>query len=284
MVEGDKTRWIIWKIVVPLWKATLGRFIFVKYSPHGEVEAATMRFIRERTTIPVPRVWGVLTFQGLPYIFMSRLPGRDLWNPDIWQSLPESVNERILSQLRDYVGQLRELEPPSEPPLICSVLGGPVLDHRLSTTGPYGPYRDEAQFNSQRRQGYTVEQYAAYRNFPSEILSAVRRAHTIRHSIVFTHNDLHPGNILVEGDRVTGIVDWECAGWFPAHWEYVKALFLIHDPKDPWLKDVPKFIPAFEFEADVDINYIGWSRDWMGVVLEPDFNENVGFPVAESLI
>ncbi|KAJ3502387.1 hypothetical protein NLJ89_g8913 [Agrocybe chaxingu] len=243
-----------------------------------------MRFIRDRTTIPVPRVWGVLTFQGLPYLFMSRLPGRDLRFPEVLGSLSDSGKERVLYQLKGFMEQLRALEPPTKPPFICSVLGGPVLDHRLSTTGPYGPYRDEAQFNSQRRQGLTVEQYAVYSKFSPEVLDAVRRAHAIRHPIVFTHNDLHRGNILVEGDRVTGIVDWECAGWFPAHWEYIKALFLIYSPEDPWLKDIPKFIPAFELEADVDVNYVGWTRDWMGVVLEPDFDENVGFPVAESLI
>jgi len=44
---------------------------------------------------------------------------------------------------------------------------------------------------------------------------------------VFTHGDLHPGNIIVEQDeeggwKVAGIIDWERSGFYPAYWEAVK--------------------------------------------------------------
>lgn len=45
-------------------------------------------------------------------------------------------------------------------------------------------------------------------------------------SIVFTHADLHPSNILVStgrNPRVVSIVDWHQSGWYPAYWEYCKA-------------------------------------------------------------
>jgi len=39
---------------------------------------------------------------------------------------------------------------------------------------------------------------------------------------VFTHADLAPRNIIIDQStfEVTGILDWECAGWYPAYWEY----------------------------------------------------------------
>jgi thiamine kinase-like enzyme len=40
--------------------------------------------------------------------------------------------------------------------------------------------------------------------------------------IVFTHNDLSPRNIIVVGNRVKGLLDWEYAGWYPEYWEFVK--------------------------------------------------------------
>lgn len=43
--------------------------------------------------------------------------------------------------------------------------------------------------------------------------------------IVFTHGDPVPRNIIVDGDVVAGVIDWEQAGWYPEHWEYVKSLF-----------------------------------------------------------
>ncbi|OCT49045.1 Protein kinase-like protein [Cladophialophora carrionii] len=42
------------------------------------------------------------------------------------------------------------------------------------------------------------------------------------HKIVFTHGDLSPINIIVREGRVVGIVDWEYAGWYPEHWEFVQ--------------------------------------------------------------
>ena len=43
--------------------------------------------------------------------------------------------------------------------------------------------------------------------------------------LIFTHADLHPRNILIgEDGGITGIIDWETAGWYPRYWERVKAL------------------------------------------------------------
>ncbi|CRG82844.1 hypothetical protein PISL3812_00190 [Talaromyces islandicus] len=43
------------------------------------------------------------------------------------------------------------------------------------------------------------------------------------HDIVFTHSDFTPRNILVDGGRVTSIIDWDYASWYPEHWEYIQA-------------------------------------------------------------
>lgn len=42
--------------------------------------------------------------------------------------------------------------------------------------------------------------------------------------IVFTHDDLKPHNILVRGGQITGLLDWESAGWYPDYWEFTTAL------------------------------------------------------------
>ncbi|XTI94786.1 hypothetical protein V2W45_1473897 [Cenococcum geophilum] len=39
---------------------------------------------------------------------------------------------------------------------------------------------------------------------------------------VFTHADIAPRNIIVDQThRITGILDWEAAGWYPNYWEYI---------------------------------------------------------------
>lgn len=37
---------------------------------------------------------------------------------------------------------------------------------------------------------------------------------------LLTHGDLLPRNILVEGSKITGILDWETAGYYPEFWGY----------------------------------------------------------------
>ncbi|KIJ26497.1 hypothetical protein M422DRAFT_272420 [Sphaerobolus stellatus SS14] len=40
--------------------------------------------------------------------------------------------------------------------------------------------------------------------------------------ITLTHGDLLPCNIIVQGSEITGIIDWETAGFYPGFWEYCR--------------------------------------------------------------
>ncbi|KAF9512262.1 hypothetical protein BS47DRAFT_1088582 [Hydnum rufescens UP504] len=39
---------------------------------------------------------------------------------------------------------------------------------------------------------------------------------------VFTHGDLVPPNIMVDGTTITGIIDWATAGFYPEYWEMAR--------------------------------------------------------------
>ncbi|KAG9233424.1 hypothetical protein BJ875DRAFT_464182 [Amylocarpus encephaloides] len=42
---------------------------------------------------------------------------------------------------------------------------------------------------------------------------------------VFTHGSVAPRNIMVgETNHITGILDWESAGWYPDYWEYANIM------------------------------------------------------------
>ncbi|KAI6108923.1 hypothetical protein EDD16DRAFT_1487903 [Pisolithus croceorrhizus] len=43
--------------------------------------------------------------------------------------------------------------------------------------------------------------------------------------VYLTHGDLLPQNIMVEGSTITGIIDWETAGYYPEFWKYSR----VHD-------------------------------------------------------
>ncbi|KAK4142033.1 uncharacterized protein C8A04DRAFT_30437 [Dichotomopilus funicola] len=88
------------------------------------------------------------------------------------------------------------------------------------------------------------------------------------HKIVFTHADLNARNILVDlvplpdgttGWRVTGIVDWETAGYYPEYWDYTKALFegLRWEPR--FLKMVHRVFAAFgDYSKELDVERRAW--------------------------
>lgn len=48
--------------------------------------------------------------------------------------------------------------------------------------------------------------------------------HLTAHNVVFSHGDPPFHNILVRNGRITGILDWEYAGWFPEHWDFCKSM------------------------------------------------------------
>ena len=52
---------------------------------------------------------------------------------------------------------------------------------------------------------------------------------------VLTHGDLTPRNIMVQGNVVTGIVDWERSGFFPEYAEYAFAMVLCHGHEEWWI-------------------------------------------------
>jgi len=47
--------------------------------------------------------------------------------------------------------------------------------------------------------------------------------------------------------RITGIIDWEYAGWYPEYWEYAKAYFG-GDWKSNWILWVGKYFPTYHYE------------------------------------
>jgi aminoglycoside phosphotransferase len=214
-----------------------------------------MNFVRRHTAIPVPTVWLTVHLGVTNWIVMTRVRGSCL-HAKTWEALSKTAQDHIIAQLRSYIDQLRALPPPSSP-AICSVLGGPVRDFRLCMI-PHGPYANEDEMNAQARGGSerSDEEWCRMQGLPS----SVSDSHSKRHHLVFTHGDVRMRNIMVQGDTVTGLIDWECAGWFPAHWEYLKANFCDTYGCD-WQKRLSEFIPpyALELEADQALRQVYWS-------------------------
>ena len=185
-------------------------------------ESNALELVRGSTSIPVPETIDTVSKPekaddpfSFPknYLLITRISGLPLWRCQ--NVLSDRDFERIASQLKDYLSQLRSVVKHTGPDTaVCNTLGEACRDPRIHGGEPIGPFADEASFS----------QLLRYSDEPS------RRGH----KMVFTHADLNPRNILVDwftrsngsqGWEVTGIIDWESSGYYPEYWDYTKAMF-----------------------------------------------------------
>ena len=197
-------------------------------------EGHALKFISECTSIPVPKVYCAFVYHGRVYLVMGKIKGKMLY--DGWQSRSAKSKEKILEQLRAFVQEMRSVPVPSGI-AVASCAGGPVDDDRLpsNVNGTYTGVREfhealvnDADLNKTEKLTPAVsELFAFYRQYAD--------------GSVLTHGDLSSLNIMVEGDTISGILDWEYAGWFPAYWEYVCAK-QVNNRNKAWAEEVDKFL------------------------------------------
>ncbi|KND89253.1 hypothetical protein TOPH_06173 [Tolypocladium ophioglossoides CBS 100239] len=108
---------------VPVYKVDL-KTIVKTGSSVRKSEAETMRFIRDRTTIPVPEVYNAYTDQqtGKGWIVMEFVPGDNL--DKVWDNYTNTEKESVISHLRRYMDELRCIKGA----FIGSVDGSPCND------------------------------------------------------------------------------------------------------------------------------------------------------------
>ncbi|KAL5361417.1 kinase-like protein [Aspergillus floccosus] len=206
----------------------------VKYGRRVHLsEASTMRFVSQRTSVPVPKVFCAFTRSGRTYIVMERIKG-DMIGRN-WVKRSEKSKRRLLSQLAEKVREMRDLQPP-EGIGIASVDGGSLFDCRVP--GPslrFGPFDTAQDFHRHLRRGMEFDS----RLDPEvqELIEQQRKSWPL----VFTHGDLSSLNILVCGDDIAGIVDWETAGWYPSYWEYTSA-HQVNPQNSFWVNEIDKFL------------------------------------------
>lgn len=105
---------------------------------------------------------------------------------------------------------MRSLAPPS-PEAVCDAAGGEVWESRLAKGDhPFGPFQTHADYHDFTTWTYTVPFLAQQR---PELAQLSQRSYRS----VFTHGDLAPRNVLVRGDKLAAIIDWETSGWWPEY-------------------------------------------------------------------
>ncbi|ATY63162.1 Protein kinase-like domain [Cordyceps militaris CM01] len=182
------------------------------------------------------------------YIRMKKVTGLRL--DAAWPGMSPASRARTCQQLRAFLAQVHKLTPAPDTAQVRSIAGGACYNHRKSEPPSRAPsstsaaeFRrpflwraclDVAQFQDalpNHLHGRRPEAAEAFRR-RFALVDPPRRAR-------LSHGDLSWANIFVDeatGD-VTGITDWETAGFWPEWWEYYMAL-LGPRGEQPWWRQV----------------------------------------------
>lgn len=235
--------------------------ICIKTDPRGNLgEAHAMEFVAKHTAIPVPKVYCAFVHKGSAYTVMSRIKGHVVRQG--WLQRSQESRTKILEQLRGMLVELRAIPPP-EGTVVSNVDGGPFFDPRLPNQKQWGPFSTVRAFHSALVNDIITDDSGG--DIPidddhherlsadlAELLRYYQREGSTNPSLVFTHGDLNSFNILVSGDKVVGIIDWETSGWFPSYWEYTCAKDELNAWNVFWINEVDHFLTPMPEELHMD--------------------------------
>ena len=188
-------------------------------------EGATMKYLAENTTIPVPKVYCSFLRNNRAYIVMERIQGEEL--PRARKSLSKDSLEGVFVQLRQIIQELRSLTPPPGTG-VESCVGASLYDSRIPRGNPrFGPFKTIQEFHFWLRRDLKPEDLKDREKDQDwhDLQEMMSLQDGPWSSLKFTHCDLNPFNILVREGKVVGIIDWEFSGWYPHYWEYTSAWF-----------------------------------------------------------
>ncbi|KAJ3483435.1 hypothetical protein NLI96_g6312 [Meripilus lineatus] len=192
-----------------------------------EQEAMAMNLARAMG-IPAPRA---LTFGAaadipgtIPSILMTKVPGKH-----IGQVPTDQINfDVIKDDLTKILARMRSFASPWGD-AVCGVDGRDVAGRYIPGT-PIPPADNEAGFYQSLKDA-TMFDRDYLRNSKDAIAGAEELFRLPPHAIVFTHGDMQWHNIMITPDsHISGIVDWESAGWLPDYWEFSTAAI----KRGPW--------------------------------------------------
>ncbi|KAK5106528.1 hypothetical protein LTS08_000647 [Lithohypha guttulata] len=194
-----------------------------------ENEVATMQFIADRTSIPVPEVIAYSAYTatiGFEWILMTRIPGKDLGRAGIDMSIEQE--SRVVRELASYQRELLQITFPS----IGSLMASHYDQDSVSDADVDEDDKDSLYWGYSRgpadEAGYRKTLAQDIQSLIPTILQEERSE-----NMVLYHHDLNTGNIMVdEAGGITDIIDWELTLTVPLWQACQLPLFLRRRPDD----------------------------------------------------
>jgi hypothetical protein len=231
--------------------------------------AATLRYIRKKTSVPVPEVYAfdvtTKNIINLPYMCLSFLPGMplvDLWYDNESQpALQEPLRLNMLSSLAKIMAQFSAFTFDKHGSIFEDTSGefyvgpGCEQDTEIEVRGPH----DSGFASAVAR----YEEYSAWldtlaveetRNCPSSLgmdlvmrmlIQSLGKLDASCSGYVLCPYDFNDGDVLVDAHgNVTGLINWELAKTVPRYAGYIRYPLFVWEDWDPpliWEEKRPNY-------------------------------------------
>jgi hypothetical protein len=195
----------------------------VEYADKSGVRVNTCRGYYDIVALDPARPIGTV-------LVSDRLPGEPL--DRVWDSLSPEERVRIKEQLQEQFRAMRSCRLP--------YVGRPGHQPNYNVfrdTGvfQFGPFDTEDAFDLwclQQIRSIIVPPFVWAR-----IAKILERPTQDRGVFVLTHACLMPSHVIVDGDKLSGMVGWEHAGFYPPYAEY--AFYRkFYGSRQPWWQDI----------------------------------------------
>ncbi|KFY36097.1 hypothetical protein V494_05322 [Pseudogymnoascus sp. VKM F-4513 (FW-928)] len=209
---------------------------------HSNEPSALRLLEREAPSIPAPLLIDTFEQESTKWFISTRVPGTRVHGLLHRMSYPE--RDQLAADISHIIAQMHKI-PNRTPYRFANVTGGPIYDRRIDFKG-VGPFNNEADLNTALAGGSRLQE---------SLMAQVPGAFSRSHDSVFTHGDLYFGNLLVDGGRLSGVVDWESAAFMPTYWECAKATRTEHSEE---AKSIYKRVWGDEFDVELEAEMWLW--------------------------
>ncbi|KAI1391614.1 kinase-like protein [Hypoxylon trugodes] len=196
-------------------------------------EAANIRFLKERTSIPIPNMiqdW----YEGDKYFTItSRIEGETLEHA--WPNLSGEDRVRIAKQVAGGLEEMRQLKSDR----IEAVNGELHYDTALFPKGGSG----QPPLASDEELWAVLSEPLAH--VEDGALQVLRENMPQCTPYTFTHGDLNYCNIIVKDGNFAGFIDFERSGFFPIWHEYVLCRYGLGKEDTEWKELLSEHITQY---------------------------------------
>ena len=171
------------------------------HDPQPALTVANTELVSKNTTIPIAEIFHTWVDENRYYIWMNRIPGVTL--ESLLSTSTNEEKDHYAKEVAEYLLQLRTLTNP-----LPQGLGGTGFYDQIFWSGSIVTAKPEDWLRNFT--GTEAQREKCLQSFPA------------MEPFTFTHNDLNPANIMIHEGHVSGIIDWDRAGYYPVWYEYLK--------------------------------------------------------------